>query len=614
MGPDSLLRRRSLYRLCSAHALALTVAWASEARAQVSLQLSVDPPQPVAGEPFHIIYGASMQGGGQVVVEPLVMPDNLEVLARPNPPSMPAGMVMGGGMFMFRSSVTYVVRAPRPGRYVIRNARARSPDGRTVAQLAPLSVTVGRSSGNAPQVAPDPGFNNPFPGLFDPIEPPPDPVLPTGPDVPPDGTLTGAQASPAGFLRAVVDVPQPYVGQQVIYRAFIYAPANEAGCEPLHEATLDGFWSEVLMEPRQVCAQRWIPQRVGSWTMTAGMVRRIALFPTHAGRLEIGPLRMGVEYIEGDGFFGRRRREEMSTPAIVVEAREPPLEGRPAGYVPGTIGPLSITASIDRAEVPVGETATMTVRAQGNGYLGSVTLPSPRGVDGLRVLPGSSRSTVDRNAEPLRGDVVNEYRVVADRPGRFTLPTLTVPWFDPSSGRYQSSQVVLPVIVATGAARPAEEAADPQDPSIALEGLQRDVSLAPSTSYFTTPLRVWGALSVVPGAVLLAGLGLGLRRWSRSRRAVQAETAKNNPRSLLSQADAALAAGDAAGALGLGARALDRAERGASPVDEALKQRARAAREAGDGLRFAGAAVDRDAVAAALREVRAVVEAMEAAS
>ena len=42
--------------------------------------------------------------------------------------------------------------------------------------------------------------------------------------------------------------------------------------------------------------------------MTAGMVRRIALFPTHAGRLEIGPLRMGVEYIEGDGFFGRRRR------------------------------------------------------------------------------------------------------------------------------------------------------------------------------------------------------------------------------------------------------------------------------------------------------------------
>lgn len=590
------------------------MAWASEARAQVALQLSIDPPQPVAGEPFHIIYGVSMQGGAGVVVQPLAMPEGLDVLSRPDPPTVPSGMMMGGGMFMFRSSVTYVVRARRPGRYVVRNAMARSSEGRVLAQLAPLTINVGRSSGNAPQVAPDPGFNNPFPGLFDPVEPPPEPALPTGPDVPPDGTLTGAQASPTGFLRAVVDVAEPYVGQQVIYRAFIYVPANEAGCEPMREATLDGFWSEVLMEPRQVCAQRWIPQRVGTWTMTAGMVRRLALFPTHAGRLEIGPLRMGVEYIEGDGFFGRRRREELSTPAIVIEAREPPMEGRPPGYVPGTIGPLSISASIDRPEVPVGETATLTVRAQGNGYLGSVTLPPPRGVEGLRVLPGSSRSSVDRNAEPLRGDVVNEYRVVADRPGRFTLPTLTVPWFDPSTRRYQSSQVVLPVIVATGAARPAEEAADPQDPSIALEGLQRDVSLRASTSFFTTPLRVWGTLSVIPGAVLLAGLGYGLRRWSRARRVVKAETAKNDPRSLLAQADAALAAGDAAGALGLGARALDRAERGARSPGEALTQRARAAREAGDGLRFAGAAVDRDAVATALRELRAVVEAMEAAS
>ena len=125
---------------------------------------------------------------------------------------------------------------------------------------------------------------------------------------------------------------------------------------------------------------------------------------------------------------------------------------------------------------------------------------------------------------------------------------------------------------------------------------------------------MWGTLSAVPGAVLLAGLGYGLRRWSRARRVVKAETAKNDPRSLLAQADAALASGDAAGALGLGARALDRAERGARSLDEALTQRARAAREAGDGLRFAGAAVDRDAVAAALRELRAVVEAMEAAS
>ena len=261
MGPTASLRRASLRRLCAAHALALTVAWAAEARAQVSLQLSVDPPQPGAGQPFHIVYGLSMQGATPVEVEDLVLPPGLEVLARPAPPSAPAGMMMGRGMFVFRSSVTYVVRAPRPGRYVIRNAIARDPSGRIVARVVPVTVTVSREPGPP---APDPGFTNPFPGIFDPMDsppPPPEPALPTGPDVPPDGTLTGAQAAPTGFLRAVVDVPDPYVGQEVIYRAFIYVPANEAGCEPLREATLDGFWSEALLEPRQVCAQRWIPQR-----------------------------------------------------------------------------------------------------------------------------------------------------------------------------------------------------------------------------------------------------------------------------------------------------------------------------------------------------------------
>lgn len=615
MGPTSFSLRPRRFALALTAALACSV----EARAQTSLQLGVDPPQPAAGAVFRVTYGLTMQGGPPVQVMPLEIPPGLETLGQPQPPQAPAMMMGGGGgMFMMRSSSTYLLRAQRPGRYVIRGARALGPDGRVVTQLAPFTITVTRE-GSAPR-QPDPDFNNPFPpGIFDPMEPqaPPEPPqLPTGPDVPPDGTLTGAQAQATGFLRAVVDVDTPYVGQQVVFRAFVYVPAQEAGCEPLREATLDGFWSEVLMEPRQVCAERWIPQRVGPWTMTAGMVRRIALFPTHAGRLEIGPLRMGVEYIEGDGFFGRRRRAELTTPALVIEAREPPAEGRPAGYVPGTIGPLSITATLDRPQVPVGETVTLTVRAQGNGYLGSVTLPSPRAVDGLRVLPGSSRSQVDRNAVPLRSEVTNEYRLVADRPGSFTLPPLVVPWFDPSTGRYETARVELPALSATGAARTTtpdeDEAAD--DPSIALEGLQRDVPLASTTSFFTTPLRVWGTLSVVPGAVLLAGLGEGLRRWSKARRAVEAETAKNDPRSLLSQADAALKSGDAAGALGLGSRALDRAERGAKAADEALTKRARAAREACDGLRFAGAAADRDAVAEALREVRAVVEAMEAAT
>ncbi len=600
--------RHGAHRLRAGVVAAVVLCAPAAARAQMSLQLQADPPEPAAGQPFRVVYTVALRGAADVHAQPLQVPRGLDVLMNPPPPQAPQ-MIGAGAFFTFRSSVTYVLRAARPGRYVIPGPRAVGNDGHVVVQGPPLTVNVTRTGGTSAQArqAPRDPFDDPFPNLLDPMEPPQPaqaPQRPTGPDVPPEGVLTGVTASAEGFVRVVTDLATPWVGQQVEYRAFVYVPAGEAGCEPLREATLDGFWSESLVEARQQCAARWLPQRVGSWDMTAGMVRRIALFPTHAGRLEIGSLKMGVEYIEGDGFFGRRHRVEMEAPRLVLEAREPPLEGRPPGYVPGTLGPIALRAEIDRAELPVGETATLRVHAQGNGYLGSVTLPAPRAVDGVRVLPGSSHAETDRSVAPLRSEVVNEYRIVADRAGRFTLPALRVPWFDPGTGRYAVGEVVLPVIVATGALRPPEDSEGP-DLATQLAPLVREVPLASSPAFFTTALRVWGVLGAVPLAVLGAFAGTALRRALRVRRAAKESTARNDPQSLLAQADAALAGGDGVAALGLAARALERASRASGTSSEAKVAEARAAC---DGLRFAGAAVASDDVAAAVRAVRAVVE------
>lgn len=569
--------------------IALTVAPAT-AGAVVHVRLQVDPPNPGAGQTFHIVYGISAQNEQRSLqATPLDLP-GMEILANPSPPSTGDFAMFGGpGMQMtMETNVEYIVVASRPGRYIIRNAAVMDrATGQVVARAAPLTVVVGPPNPNAPPPPQQPQFA-PFPGMPGmpgmPGYPAAQPAAPTGPDVPPEGQLTGAVYDPAGFIRVVVDNPTPFVGQPIEYRAWAYIPAYDAGCEPLQEPTVTGFWSENLLRPTNVCARRWIPVSVSGNNMGAGMVRHLALYPTRAGDALIGPLVMNMEFIVGDAFFGSRRRARLSSPSLTVTVREPPAEGRPRDYVPGTIGPITLEASIDRAQVTAGETVTLTLRARGNGYIGSVTFPTLSPVEGVRALPATSRVIPTPGGDPsvaLREDTI---ALIPQRAGQFSLGTYSVPYFDPSTLRYERATVGLPTLEVTGGAVQRDEDADREDPAVALDPFDPSASLTPHRAVFTTGPRIWGAVAL-PGLALLAGALARMARALRARRNEEdADLARNDPARLLDAAERELAAGRSTEALALVGRAISLARK--ANDDAALRD----AQSDADTLRFAGAA------------------------
>jgi len=602
-------------------------AFASPAWAEVQIDLHVDPPEPVAGQPFRVVYAMQFTNETGVRPTPLQMSPGLQVMVHggtPTPPTMMGGF---GGMMRFTSSVEYVVVAPRPGRYTIRGARALSTQtGGTVTEHAPLTVTVVANRGQAPQPARQPrdpwgpgGFFPP--GIFDDPNDPPAPAAPPelphfeGPDVPPEGPLTGGTFDARGFLRAHLSQARAYVGEEVIYRAWIYAPANDAGCEPLQEPSLTGFWNNPLLLQTRACAERWIPQTVDGHGMTSGLVRRMALYPTRAGTLDIGPMRMNIEYITGDAFFGRRQLVAVASPGLRLEALDAPAAGRPADYVPGTIGVVSLSATLDRPTARVGETLTLTIRAEGNGYLGAVTLPAPTVPDGVRLLPGPTRTALNTDVSPTRAVVTHDYRLVADRPGILPLPTYAVAYFDPATARYDHAAIPLPSLEITGEAAPADPEATREDPAIALDPFRPGARLDAHHALFTSGPRVWGTLLALPLALALGGLVRALRRRLASRARAEAESAHNDPEALFAQATAALAAGASREALDHAGRALQRAQ--AIARAEALPEVAQALDAALgrlDALRFAGDNVAPDDARTALAAVRSALDALEAAA
>jgi hypothetical protein len=591
---------------------ALTSLLPGVAHAVVQVRLQVDNPSPAAGQAFHIIYGISAQNEQRSLQATGLNLPGLQVLANPAPPSTGDFMMFGGAgvQMTMDSNVEYIVVAPRPGRYTIQNAAVVDrATGQIVARHAPLTVVVGPPNPNAPQMQPQmqppPGFPGfpPMPGFPGfPQEPPPPPVY-QGPDVPPEGPLTGAAYDPNGFMRALVDNPQPYVGEPIQYRAWAYLPAYDAGCEPLAEPTVTGFWSDNLLRPMNVCAQRWIPVSVNGNNMGAGMLRHLALYPTRAGEATIGPLTMNMEFIVGDSFFGSRRQVRLQAPTITLTVRDTPAEGRPRDYVPGTLGPLTLDATVDRTQVTTGETVTLTVRVQGNGYIGSVSLPPLPRIDGVRSLTPTSRLLPRNVDDPLHATREETVALVPERPGRVALGAWSVPWFDPRTRRYERASVTLPTITVTGAAVNRDDDAQREDPSIALDPFDPGASLTPHRAVFTTRLRVWAALAA-PGA----GLGLwwlaGALRAMRARRRDEEDSlSRNDPGRLLAAATKALDAGDLAGALAHLGRSISLARK------ELEHDGLREAQAEADTLRFAGAeGLTTDAVRALRDRVRAALQ------
>lgn len=573
------------------------------AQANVVLTVEIEPQRVQVGEVASVRYTVRLRDQGAVQIMPLNF-GSLQLMSDPSPPQVP--MMWGTGFgFSVDTANEYLVRATRPGRYVISSGRAIDPrTGRVVAQAAPVTLIVGDAPPTDGAVT-----------VGDPTADADASAPPADPDMPPNGDMTGAYYDMIGFYRVGVDRPRVYLGEQLTYRLWAYAASADANCEVSNEPTFPGFWNESSITPTRECAQRWFSQQVNGRFMAIGLVRKFGLFATQTGRQQVGAVTGALDVTAGGSMFRQVRRVESRTPAVDIEVIEPPAQGRPEGYVPGTIGPIALEATVDRAECPVGETATISVRARSEGSLASAQLRFERNVDGARVRASEGRTQVEL-AVTGRYDSVRtmEILVVPERPGAISLGEATIPYWDPSEQKYALARVALPSVRATGErSSGGSSARAQQDPAHALRGLSARPTLSSYSPLFSRPAPAIG-FALLPSIAALAAaagqLGLRVRRRSLTERA---ETEKNDPTALIEGARRALAS-DPKEACSLAAKAISRAkslldDEEIAPSEDA-RARVAAANEALEAVRFAGEGAASEAVELSERAVRALLESL----
>jgi hypothetical protein len=370
---------------------------------------------------------------------------------------------------------------------------------------------------------------------------------------------------PKVFLRAEIDPPVVFVGQQATYTLWLYTQTDVGAFQPTKIPAFQGFWVREIPQPSELKPE-WLDQNAERFGRVA-MLRR-ALFPLQAGKFTIEPTEVDLvaRLAEIGPFgtpFGRSETLHLATDAKTLEVQA--LPAPPADFT-GAVGELAVSARLDRTALTVGEAATLTLRSTGRGNLQSLRPPTLALPEGIRLFPPRQESTERLTDGSLVSSQEWTYVLVPQRPGSFELPALALPYFDPASRSYRSAATRPLLLSVTGEAvatatnapaptGPANPAQEPAKAGSADGALENDSNAADaSTASGTLAVRekwLWAA----GGGLFFAGLltagalrrragnadsrGSG-RSLAAALRAIESATAKKSPRETAAEVEEAL--------------------------------------------------------------------------
>lgn len=513
------------------------------ARADAATTVHAEVDRSIVGVGEVLRYAVTIKAtGGDDVEVNSVSPgklDGFDVITKQSMPTDSMIIVNGKVQQVSSFTVTYLLRAKKVGVYTL-------GPGRFV--VAGKALTTPTQKVEVVATPPPKHPRDPFHDFFDDEPPPPPPPEPK-PGPPSDPLANVAEPEdPLFFARVVPHRRQAIVGEQVTLKLFVYAreppkvfvkrPPVLPDFRHVPLGGVDKIWQKIT-----IADDLWM----------YGTLEAFAAFPLKAGKLSIGPAI--VETVR-DQAFGKQVQVDVETKETTIEAVEPPLEGRPAGYVLGdVVADLAVEADVAPRTVTDGH-ALITLKMKGAGRLDPLRphLPTPPDVS-WTTTGDETRTRID--ALTVVGDRKLQIDAKFDRAGDFDLGEAVIHVWDPKREGYATVRTTLGKVHVD---KPAEQTN--------LPGASAPATLPPprgsegkrgeGSTIADRPVT-WALVFGAPLAVLLAHAGASASRRRR-------EKARERAVDPGEQARAALAEARTGDPIAGCTRALDRAVEAATGI------------------------------------------------
>ncbi len=248
------------------------------------------------------------------------------------------------------------------------------------------------------------------------------------------------------YIRAIVDKNKVYKGEQVtvVYKLFTRLTiASQMSISKLPQ--YQGFWAEELETASNITFNTEV---VNGKQFRVGVLKKVALFPSQTGKLEVTPFELTVPVqiqrkksrnIFDDFFgdpFGRGETVEYSaiSNTVKVDVVPLPIEGKPENFH-GAVGDFKMEATINKTTTKTNEPLTLNVSISGTGNFELLEMPGINLPNGFEKYEPKVTENV-KNTGKIRGTKTGEYLFVPRVVGIREIPPIEFSYFDPVKNKY----------------------------------------------------------------------------------------------------------------------------------------------------------------------------------
>ena len=261
-----------------------------------------------------------------------------------------------------------------------------------------------------------------------------------------DSQISDSEISKNLYIRANVDKTRAFKGEQItiVYKLYTrLSIASQMGVNKLPQ--YQNFWAEELETSNNI---NFSTEVINGKQFRVGVLKRVALFPTQTGTLEVTPLELTVpiqiqkqrngKSIWDDFFgdpFGRSEIYEYDAKSNVVKIQVDPLPtGQPDSFK-GAVGDFNFDAKLNTTTVKSNEPITLKINISGTGNIKLLELPEVKLPNGFEKYEPKVNEQINRSGT-ISGSKSAEYLLVPRVVGIREIPPVEFSYFNPDTKKY----------------------------------------------------------------------------------------------------------------------------------------------------------------------------------
>ncbi len=273
------------------------------------------------------------------------------------------------------------------------------------------------------------------------------------------------------FMKVMVDKKVCVVGQPVTATFKLYSRLNSKS----DIVKNPGFYGFAIQDMVNLADNVSATETLNGKKFQVHTVRKVQLYPLQAGLFTIDPMEVQnkvefstsavrkkteQEITEGvmpteDELFSKPGfkvcESNMHTEPVTIKVNPLPENGRPADFS-GATGKFKISASLVNEELARNEEGDLVLTIEGKGNFPQLAAPVvawPKNIDGFEP---EVKDSLNKDLSPLEGKRVFKFRFIANQTGIYTIPAISLSFFDPDSNRYRTASTKPIIVKITGAA------------------------------------------------------------------------------------------------------------------------------------------------------------------